>query len=91
MLALFQYYYLITHALTYRLIGSEGLKVVRFFENKGHWKIVKMAARYIGDLLNLENYSAKSFRHGNPRKISTSKIGRYTVILTKRWLLKGFV
>ena len=47
-----------------------------FFENKGHWKIVKMADRYIGDLLNLENYSAKSFSHGNPQKISTSKIER---------------
>ena len=31
------------------------------------------------DLLNLENYSAKSFNHGNPRKLSTSKIERYTV------------
>ena len=50
-----------------------------------------MAARYTGDLLNLENYSAKSFSHGNPQKISTLKIERYTVILTKRWLLKGFV
>ena len=31
------------------------------------------------DLLNLENYSVKSFSHGNPRKISTSKIEHYTV------------
>ena len=32
------------------------------------------------DLLNLENYSAKSFSHGNPWKISTSKIECYTVV-----------
>ena len=29
-----------------------------------------------------ESYSAKSFSHGNPRKISTSKIERYMVVLT---------
>ena len=33
------------------------------------------------DLLNIENYSAKSFSHGNPRKISTSKIECYTVYI----------
>ena len=32
------------------------------------------------DLLNLENNSAKSFSHGNPRKSSTSKIEHYTVV-----------
>ena len=32
------------------------------------------------DLLKLENYSSKSFSHGNPRKIRTSKIERYTVV-----------
>ena len=34
------------------------------------------------DLLNFESYSAKSFSRGNLRKISTSKIERYTVWLT---------
>ena len=32
------------------------------------------------DLMNLENYSAKSFSRGNPQKISSSKIERYTII-----------
>ena len=37
---------------------------------------------WVCDLLNFENYSAKSFSHGNPRKISTSKIERHTVYIT---------
>ena len=36
------------------------------------------------DLLNFENYSTNSLSHGNPRKLSTSKIERYTVLESTR-------
>ena len=53
----------------------------RFNNEAYHYDMPGPCACEVGgvwDLLNLKNYSAKSFGHSNP-KISTSKIERYTV------------